>query len=158
MDPVSIVGIVNASVDLALKCASSVKTLNDLASKYSNAKLTILSVTQNLVTMQFAWNRIGEWVDGQKSSETADEVEFIRRIAGSLDTGTLVMDALGEFLSDFDVDQMTVGHRIKVVWNENVLQAHQNCIRDQAASMTLLLQAIQLYVTSMLPRIKAYRC
>lgn len=144
MDPVSIVSLVDASLDLALKCASAVKILNEIASKYKYAKLTILSITQNLDTMQFAWDRIGAWSEMYTPYETVDEISFFRRLAKFLDTGVLVMDALEEELLPFGDDNPSFAQRSRLVWNENTLQSHQSRIRDQAASMTLLLQAIQL--------------
>ena len=146
MDPVSIISLVDASLDLALKCASAVKQLNDLASKYKYAKLTILSITQNLDTMQIAWDRIGAWTEMYSSSGNADDRGLFLRMARFLETGALVIDALEEDLLPFDLENLTLAQRSRFVWNETMLQAHQSRVRDQAASITLLLQAIQLQV------------
>ena len=54
------------------------------------------------------------------------------------------MDALKEGLLVYGVQEMSFKQRTRIIWNEKALQAHQSRVRDQAASMTLLLQAIQL--------------
>lgn len=54
MDPVSIVALLEGSIGLALQCAGTVKTLNDIAGKYKNARLAISSMVQNLDAIQLA--------------------------------------------------------------------------------------------------------
>lgn len=144
MDPVSIVSLVDGSIGLALKCAGAVQTINDLAGKYKYAKLTILSITQNLDTMQIAWDRIGAWSQAYIPYENADEDDFVSKLARFLETGSMVMAALEEELLPFSENNSSFAQRSKFVWNETTLQCHQSRIRDQAASMSLLLQAIQL--------------
>lgn len=73
MEPISIVGLVDASVDLALKCASAVKKINDLASKYKSSALALRSIAQNLDTMQFAWDKIGAWTESYTPEENVDD-------------------------------------------------------------------------------------
>lgn len=146
MDPVVIVGLVDASVGLALKCAGAVQRMNDIASKYRKSKYTLMSITQYLSTMQYAWERIGAWTESYAPDKNADDEEFIVRMARILETGTLVMDALDEDLVPSSEAGVGFMQRAKFIWNENTFLDHQNRIRDQATSMSLLLQAIQLQV------------
>ena len=147
MDPISIVGLVDASVDLALKCASAVKKMNDIASKYKHSELTLRSIAHNLDTMQFAWDRIGVWIQLYTPDENTDDDGFVLRMARFLETGTLVMDALEKELLPFSDETLGFAERAKLVWSENILSDHQTRVRDQAISMNLLLQAIQLQVS-----------
>ena len=144
MDPVSIIGLVDASLDLAIKCASTLKRLNTIASQYKNARLTILAMIQNLDSLQLAWNRISVWSKGYVPDKDAAEVGLIERLERFLETGALVMEALDEDLSTYDPDNLSLTDRSRLIWNGQALQDHQNRLRDQATSMTLLLQAIQL--------------
>ena len=150
MDPISIVGLVNALIGLALKCAGAVKKINDLAAKYKYSMHAIVSVTQYLDTMQFAWDRIGAWTQSYVPEDNADDDAFVLRMTRALETGTLVMDALEEELLPFSDENSNFGQRVKLVFIESTLMDHQNRIRDQATSMGLLLQAIQLQVPSYL--------
>ena len=144
MDPATIVGLVSSAAALAKICGSAAKDLNTLVSKYKNAKLAILSMIQGLDTMQLAWSRIGQWVQNETPDELLEKDDFIGRLQRSLETGSLVMDALKEELLVYKPLKMGLTQRTKVVWNEGTLKSHQERIRDQASSMTLLLQAVQL--------------
>lgn len=144
MDPITIIGLVDASVDLALKCAGAVKKLNDIASKYKNSKLTIMSITGNLDAMQLAWDKIGAWIQAYSPGESSDDDGFVTRMTRFLETGELVMEALEEDLLGFNGDELGIPQRAKLLWNEGTFLDHQNRIRDQATTMSLLLQAIQL--------------
>ena len=141
MDPLTIVGIVEGSISLAVQCGSVAKSLNDITGQYKYAKLTVRTLVQNLEIMQFAWNRISLW---SKTSMPTDDDDFTQRLKKFLETGSLVLGALEEDLRSFNVSRMTFRQRSRLVWNENTLQGHQSRIRDQAQSMSLLLQAIQL--------------
>ncbi len=141
MDPVSIVGLVEGSISLAVQCGSVAKSLNTLAGQYTYAQLTISTMVQNLDIMQLAWDRIGAW---SKNSMPIDNDGFMQRLERFLQTGSLVLDALEEDLQPYNVSNMTLSQRSRLLWNESILQAHQNRIRDQAQSMSLLLQAVQL--------------
>ncbi len=141
MDPVTIAGIVEGSISLAVQCGSVVKSLNNIAGQYKYAKLTITTMTQNLDIMQLAWDRIGAWF---KDYMLTDDDGFIQRLERFLEAGSLVIDALEEDLQAYDASNMTFAQRSRLVLNENTFQGHQNRIRDQAQTMALLLQAIQL--------------
>ena len=143
MDPVSVVGLVENSFGLALQFASAAKTLNDIAGKYKNAKLTLKSLAQNLHVLQLAWNQIGEWLDGHTEENLRDD-NLTKRVQGFWETGTMVMEALQHDLEAYDVDHLNFSQRLKSIWNENSLQGHQSRIRDQALSMSLFLQAVNL--------------
>lgn len=141
MDPVSVVGLVEGSISLAVQCGSVAKSLNSLAGQYKYAKLTISTMVQNLDIMQLAWDRIGAW---SKDFTPTDNSGFTHRLENFLGTGFMVLDALQQDLQSYDAAHTTFAQRSRLVWNEGTLQGHQNRIRDQAQSMSLLLQAIQL--------------
>ena len=144
MDPVSAVGLVEASLGLAVQFGSAAKTLNDVAGKYKNAKLTVKSLTQNLDILQLSWTQIGAWFRDRFENDILHDVDLTRRVEGFLETGSLVMEALQHDLQVYNVNNLNFPTRSKLIWNETTLQNHQSRIRDQALSMTLFLQAINL--------------
>ena len=143
MDPVSFIGLIESSIGLALQFGSAAKTLNDLAGKYKNAKLAIKSLAQNLDILQLAWTQIGDWMRLAENEKLRDS-SFTKRVEGFWETGTMVMEALQHDLQAYDTDQLNISHRTRLIWNEITFQAHQNRIRDQALSMSLFLQAMNL--------------
>ena len=144
MDPISIASIIESSLSLALQCGSSAKRLNEIASQYKNAKLTILSMSQQLDTMQLAWNRIGEWSRTNQSMAHADDIDFRQRLGRCLAAGEEFLQALEADLSKYNTTKLTFRQRTRLIWNQGVFKAHQSRIQDQASSMALVLQTIQL--------------
>ncbi|CAD6589931.1 MAG: hypothetical protein ASARMPRED_004323 [Alectoria sarmentosa] len=144
MDPISVVGLVQSSLGLALQFGSTAKTLNDVASKYKNAKLAIKSLAQNLDILQLSWTQIGEWFQRYAEEESLHDDSLMKRVEGFLETGTLVMEALQHDVQAYDVDHLSFAQRSRLIWNESSLQGHQSRIRDQVLSMSLFLQAVNL--------------
>ena len=144
MDPASIVSIIEGSLSLALQCGNAARHLYDMASQHRNAKITLVSMSQNLDTMQLAWSRIGDWSHDQYIKAALETADFWLRLERSLEAGTLVLNALGEDLVVFDTRRLNFSRRTRLMWNQGVFEAHQSRIRDQASSMSLLLQTIQL--------------
>ena len=141
MDPVTLIGPVEGSFSLTVQCGSVTKRLNNIAGQLKYAKLTVSTMVQNLDIMQLAWDRIRAW---SKDFMLPDNDAFTQRLERFLETGSLVLDALDEDLRSYDVSSMNFTRLSRLVWNETLLQGHQSGIRNQAQSMSLLLQAIQL--------------
>lgn len=141
MDPVSLVGLVEGSINLAVQCGSVAKSLNDIAGKYKYAKLHVSTMVQNLDIMQFTWDQTGAW---SKNYMPRDNDMTTQRLERFLETGFSVLDALKEELELYNVSDLSFRQRSRLVWKESILQGHQTRIRDQAQSMSLFLQAIQL--------------
>ena len=141
MDPVTIIGLVEGSISLAVQCGSVAKSLNTIAGQYKHAKLTLSTMVQNLDIMQLAWDRIAVW---SKDYVFTDNDSLKDRLERFLETGFLVLDALEEDLRSYNASKSTFRQRSRLLWNEGTLHAHQTRIRDQAQSMSLLLDAVQL--------------
>ncbi len=144
-DPVTVLGIVNSSAGLVLKCGSVIKSLHDIAGKHKKAGIAVTSMVAEIDTIELAWIRIREWAEGY-SKDAAVDVDLLHRLDRSLECGTLVMSALQKDLSDYKEKDSRLGfrQRSKVVWNEKALQDHQNRVRGQAGAMSLLLQVLKL--------------
>lgn len=144
MESIAIVSLVDACINLAFKCAGAIKKMHDITSRYKSSKLILMSITQYLDTMQYAWERIGEWTKSYTPNTNVEDDGCVFRMARILETGKFVMEALEEDLVKFSNESMAFGQRAKLIWNENTFLDHQSRISHQATSMTLLLQAIQL--------------
>lgn len=144
MDPLSIIGVVESSLALALQLATVAKSLGDIAGKYKNAKLTVKALAQNLDVLQLTWTQIGRWFEAYAEDEVLCDDDLIRRVKGFLETGTLVMEALEQDLLAYNVETLNFKQRSKLIWNESTLEGHQIRIRDQTLSMNLFLQAMKL--------------
>jgi len=141
-DPLSIVSVIEGSLSLILQCGNVVKTLNDIAGKYKHAKLSILSMVQEVNTIELAWSRIRGWA--QNHADNTSDTELFERLDRSLECGTLVMSALQQDLSEYTTAAMGFKLRSRAAWNEQALQDHPHRIRGQAIAMSLLLQVLEL--------------
>ena len=145
MDPISAIGLIESSLGLALQFGSAAKALHDVAGKYKNAGLSIKSLAQNLDILQLSWTQIVNWFQERSEEESLDDdVCLTKRLEGFLETGDLVMGALQHDLQAYNIDHLGFSRRSKFIWNEPTLQGHQSRIRDQALSMSLFLQAVNL--------------
>ncbi|KAK3169630.1 hypothetical protein OEA41_009014 [Lepraria neglecta] len=146
MNPISIFSVIQGSIGLALQCGNVIQSLNDIVGKFNQAHLTIISIIQEVETIQMAWIRIREW--SEEHAEAGTDTNFFDRLGRSLDCGTLVMTALEQDLEDYNIKtaRPTIGfrQRSRVAWNETALLDHQNRIRGQVQAMSLLLQVLEL--------------
>ncbi|KAL8926135.1 MAG: hypothetical protein Q9208_003036 [Pyrenodesmia sp. 3 TL-2023] len=104
-----------------------------------------------LETVQWAWRRIEEILEHWISDEEVwgeDTIDLFARLNRSLRGGLLVISALEEDLRPWTTkNERTVfgiRSRAKAIWNEHALKDHQDRIRDQVTSMTLLISVIQM--------------
>ena len=143
-DPLSIISVIEGSLGLILQCGSVAKTLNDIAGKFKQAKLTILSVAQEVDTIELAWTRIRQWIE--HCGENKIEDEFLVRLDRSLKCGDIVISALQQDLSKFNdiPDVLNFVQQSRIGWNEKALRDHQHRLRGQVIAMNLLLQVIDM--------------
>ena len=143
-DPISIISLLEGSISLIFQCGSVAKTLNDMIGKFNLAQLTIMSLIQEVETIEMAWSRIREW--SQNHSEAASDIRFFERLNRSLECGALVLSALEQDLADYDgvSTDLTFRKRASLAWNERALLDHQHRVRGQVQAMSLLLLVLEL--------------
>ncbi|KAL2039862.1 hypothetical protein N7G274_007263 [Stereocaulon virgatum] len=143
-----IIGLIDGSAGLLIKCGSVVNTLSNLAGKFKKAELAIKTMIQQVDTIKAAWSRIREWsIECQKNEDARRSgLELLGRLNQSLECGDLVISALEEDLVPYRNAKKTMSlrQRSKSIWNENLLHLHRDRVRDQVLTMNLLLQVLQL--------------
>jgi hypothetical protein len=145
MDPVTVVSLVSATSSLVFKCGKIIQALYQLAERYKQAELSILSIIEECRTIELAWSRIERWAS-QYLRDCDDYEALHERLQLSLYSGSLAMSALEKDITSIqNAPQFsTFRRRTKIIWNERTLQEHQNRIRGQVCGLTLLLEVIQL--------------
>ncbi|KAF8851642.1 hypothetical protein BDZ45DRAFT_141943 [Acephala macrosclerotiorum] len=145
-DPATILAIINGSLSLALKLGTVANTLYTLSQRLKYAELTIQSLASECETIQAAWAGIETWARQQPVQCDEGQQLLLDRLMKSVLFGMMVLTALEEDLGGFIAQPQNPGffRRNKVVWNEASFERHQHRIRGQVASMTLLLQVINL--------------
>ena len=154
MDPGSIFSIIAGSAGLALQCGKLVRDLHDLTDMYKNADLTVVSLSTGLETIEWAWGRIEAilkiWTEPSLDTDT------FQQLNRSLEAGRIVIAALEKDLMPL-ARESAQGHgsatgrgilnRVQVIWNATALRDHQERIRDQMNSMTLMISVLKLWVS-----------
>ncbi|CAO1606473.1 hypothetical protein XANCAGTX0491_009972 [Xanthoria calcicola] len=125
---------------------------------YKNANLTVASLSTGLETIQWAWGRIEAiletWTEGQpRVTQPSLDTDTFQQLNRSLEAGRMVIAALEEDLMPL-IRDFTQGHgsatsreilnRVQVIWNATALRDHQERIRDQMNSMTLMISLLKL--------------
>ncbi len=143
-DPISVISLIEGSIGLVVQCGSVAKTLSDMITKFKHAEVAIMSLIQEVETIQFAWDRIKEW--SEEHAEAATDSQFVQRLEKSLQCGTLVLSALEQDLANYKhtADNASFKMRSKMAWNERAFLDHQHRVRGQVQAMTLMLQVSQL--------------
>lgn len=147
MDPVTVLGIVNAAANLGLKCVTIIHSLHTASERFKTADLSILSLVEECSTIELAWDQLRLYVQSELAHVPGNE-HIVHRIQRSLHAGELVISALQKDLDDALSAPLksSLLQRTKVVWKEDTLKDHQSRIRGQVGALTLLLQVIKLYV------------
>ncbi|KAL8717670.1 MAG: hypothetical protein Q9225_005107 [Loekoesia sp. 1 TL-2023] len=179
-DPASIFSIIAGSAGLALQCGKVIRDLHNIAGRYKNADLSIISMTTGLETVDWAWRHIESilktWTDDAQDRGHDADTDVLEQLGRSLKGGRLVITALEEDLRQFttvlnresgqatrnsfmkrlfiangpgqvetrSVTESSFMKRSKIIWNEGLLQDHQERIRDQVNSMNLLINVLQM--------------
>ncbi|KKY27897.1 putative ankyrin repeat protein [Diplodia seriata] len=145
MDPVSILSIASATVNIGVRCGSVIHSLYNVIERFRAAELSILSLIEECSTVQLAWEQIHDWVETELAGQPANRT-VLERIQRSLYAGEVVLAALQEDVGAALEVPVKSGflQRTKVLWKEEALKEHQFRIRGQVAALTLLLQVIHL--------------
>ncbi|KAI4198564.1 MAG: hypothetical protein LQ348_002008 [Seirophora lacunosa] len=151
-DPASIFSIVSGSAGLVLQLGKVINDLHNVSERFRLAELTISSMRHSLTTVQWAWRRIKTILDGWEQDDEPlpdDTIELFAQLNRSLQGGSLVISALEDDLKRFQEVPGTTRRtnptqRARIVWNEQTLKDHQERIRDQVSSMTLVLEVMRM--------------
>ena len=119
-DPVTAVAIAiaNGATVLALKCASVAKSLNDLTNKHKKANLAIMTINQELDTIEAAWSRIRDW--SRYTTAETSEYELLNRLHKSLECGQLMTPALQDTLLPFIFFNRSNSYRLTTDFGNNI--------------------------------------
>ncbi|KAJ5612350.1 hypothetical protein N7510_005544 [Penicillium lagena] len=146
MDPVTVFGIISGGVQVAGAILSTVDGLNKLLGKFNDADLTIGSLIRELKCIRTALTSLREWAETNARGPTPEE--YLEGLTVAMDGCQTVMEVLEEDVSTlvrgthYD-GAMRFRTRVKVMWNEEAMQAHQGRLHAQVLALQLLLQVCQ---------------
>jgi len=152
MDPVTLVGVVASSIQIAQFIGGTIQNLHTLKGKFQEADITIRSLINQLSTVKAAVQQISEWAEFN-FDDSPKEKAFTDGLNVALDGCKEAMDVLSAEVDDLMVGIVapavgipaTLGMRAraKAVWNENSMKTHQERLFLQVQALQLLLTAGQ---------------
>lgn len=152
MDPVTLVGVVASSIQIAQFIGGTVQNLRTLKGKFQEADITIRSLINQLSTVKAAVLQISEWAEFN-FDDSPKEKAFTDGLNVALDGCKEAMDVLSAEVDDLMAGTgapavgipTTLGMRIKVraVWSEVSMKTHQERLFLQVQALQLLLTAGQ---------------
>jgi hypothetical protein len=148
MDPVTIFQIVGAAVslgDVVLKCITK---LSSIKTKYQQAPIHLSTMIGQLYIVKTALDQLSVWNKPQNDRDPRYR-QLASQVGGSLDCFGLLILALENKLDQFDspsLNDMAAKSRIKFLWSEKDMVDHSILLDRQVNALSLLLQAIQLWV------------
>jgi hypothetical protein len=151
LDPISLLGTAAAVGQLVGSITTAIANLTELQHHFSEAGFTIKQLVTELITIKAALKQIESWL---KSSRRPPQEDVATALGMSLDGCQTVIAALEQELEEILAGSpqtatsnfMNFVSRARFVSNEGKLRAHHERFRGQIAALTLLLQAIQMYV------------
>jgi 6-phosphogluconate dehydrogenase (decarboxylating) len=145
MDPVSIIGLVNASIGLAIKVGQTVKDVQTISSQYKYAEVSIAALSNECRTFATVLKKIEVWLRIVDSDVTHDEL-ILEQLSSSLECGNIVLEAMNDDLLDFTKTwrKKSPWSKTKFLFNEGVFDAHQKRIGGQLQALSCLLQSMNL--------------
>ena len=143
-DPITIVQVISASASLAMQCAQVAKGLHDVAGKFKNAELSILSTAHELDIIRLAWERIENAIKSWEGTIQESDHNLVMEVRQKLEFGKLIITSLADDIEQFTKRPFNFARRSRYVWCEETFKGHQERIRGQVGAMTLLVSVMNL--------------
>jgi len=150
MDPVTLLGVVASSLQIAQFIGTTIQNLHTLRGKFQDADVTIRLVIGQLSTIKAAIIQIREWAEFN-FDDSPKETAFVDGLNVALDGCKAAMDVLSEEVDDLIAGigitagtvpiTLRIRARVKVVWSEDSMKAHQDRLYGQVQALQLLLTA-----------------
>jgi hypothetical protein len=153
MDPATLLGVVASSIQIAQFIGATIQNLHTLKGKFQDADVTIRLIIGQLSTIKAAIIQIHEWAEFNFDDSPKEE-KFLDGLNVALDGCRAAMDALSEEVEGLitGTGNTTTGvlptalgirARLKAVWSEDSMKAHQDRLYGQVQALQLLLMAGQ---------------
>jgi hypothetical protein len=144
MDPFTIISLVQTAASLSLKCCQLAGALRDLAQKYKQAELSILSLVNQCNTLETVVKQIATW-DRTRNCEAEVDREVWAKLDSTLEVSYLAILALEKDLVPLGDGRKVLGfwHKSRIVRDWQIFSRHENLLRDQFSCLSLLLHIVQ---------------
>jgi hypothetical protein len=144
IDPVSMVGLVSACLQIASQLVTTTRDINSLAKSYRTVLASLSLVESRIKTIRAAVSQLQQWysaMNHQISDELGEGLE------SALISCTTVLKGIQ---TQFDKVRASRSTGIRYVWEEKDIKLHERNLDSQITALHLLVSVLQLYVPSSL--------
>lgn len=145
-DSISISSTIGGTAALVAACGKTIKYLYGINQTYRDAGSITRSITQELATIQCAWNVIQDMLEQRKYLDDMNH-ELLLQLNQTIEHGrqtlTLLNNELSSAMKLSSTGEQVLRRRSAIVWNERRLRTHQDRIRGQIMSMSLLISLLR---------------
>jgi hypothetical protein len=140
MDPLTIIGGLASTAQIAGGILQITKNLNDARKRYKAADTTIKLLVTELLSIKAAVGQIEDWAR-YNSAESAMTPELVEGFKHSFEGCHLAMDTLAsEVVSLTSRNPFLV--KAGVAWNEATMKEHSERLKSQVSVLQLLIRAV----------------
>jgi hypothetical protein len=157
MDPITILGVLSASFQIAQYIGQTIHGLSTLRGKFKDADTTIRLLIGELSTIRAAVSQIRDWAKWNYNDSPKEE-EYLKGLEVALDGCQAAMEVLAEEVADLVGGVATVSDpakfslgcipKVKAIWSDDAMKSHQDRLHAQVQALQLLLQAAHWSVIS----------
>ena len=146
--PVSMFSFIGGAAALAAGCGRTIHYLYEIQCNHRQVSPIILSIAQELATIQCAWTFVQTMLE-QRQSEDNMNPELLLQLNQTIRIGRQILAFLNDELSSctalpMNPQEYGFRQRTRTIWNERRLKNHQDRIRGQIMSMSLLISLLRL--------------
>jgi hypothetical protein len=142
MDPITIIGTLGAIANIVDVVSKSIRAISDLRKRWTDADLTLLSLSSQLTALRAALSRINEWT--MSGFEGDPHHQLVMDLDVSIKCCELLMSKidllLGELVDNVD-EPLDFASIVKVVFKDKNIEGVQKMIEQQTGALVLLLTA-----------------
>lgn len=145
-DLISISSTISGTAALVAGCGKTIRYLYGINQTYRDAGSITRSITQELATIQCAWNVIQNMLEQRKYLDDMNH-ELLLQLNQTIEHGRQTLSLLNNELASAmklsATGEQVLRRRSAIVWNERRLRTHQDRIRGQIMSMSLLISLLR---------------
>jgi phage-related minor tail protein len=141
MDPVTIVGLVGTSTQLAALCINVTTGIHKLYAKYGRAVQGLESIQKEYSIICAAIESIKVWAESSPAARELNRKQQCQSLENALKS---LIPSVERIAKDVDYILSKKTRRLRAMWNEDELKAHLDEARWQSHAVHMLVSTIHL--------------
>jgi hypothetical protein len=140
VDPVSMVGLVSACLQIASQLITTTRDINSLAKSYKSFQASLSLVESRIITIRAAVSELQQWYFAKNHLISEELGEGLESALISCAT------VLKGIQAQFEKIRGSRNRGIRYIWEEKDIKLHERNLDSQITALHLLVSVLQLYV------------